>query len=57
MEGITPNILKLSGDNSIKALKLLFDMQITLGYTPTVLRTSKVASIGKAENHECSERA
>ena len=54
LDGITPNMLKLSSNNAVKALKLLFEMQISLGYTPTVLRTSKVAFIGKAEKDDYS---
>ena len=52
LDGITPNILKLSGNTAIDSLKLLFEMQITLQYTPSLLRTSKVAFIGKADKDD-----
>ena len=52
LDGITPNILKLSGSKAIDSLKLLFEMQITLQYTPSLLRTSKVAFIGKADKDD-----
>ena len=47
LDGITPELLKLSGDRTRETLRLIFDMQITLGYTPSALRTSKVTFIGK----------
>ena len=47
LDGITPELLKLSGEYTKKVLKLLFDMQMTLSYTPNLLRTSKVTFIGK----------
>ena len=52
MDGITPNLLKLSGPTAIDTLQLLFEMLISLGYTPNDLRTSKVTFIGKADKED-----
>ena len=52
LDGITPEMLKLTGAASIETLRLLFNMQITLGYTPNTLRTSKVTFIGKPEKED-----
>ena len=52
LDGITPNVLKLSGKIAISTLKTLFNMLVTLGYTPSQLRTSKVIFIGKADKDD-----
>ena len=48
MDGITPELMKLLSEEFILALKYLYDMMLSLKYTPTSLRTSKVTMIAKA---------
>ena len=48
MDGITPELMKLLSDEFILALKYLYDMMLSLKYTPVALRSSKVTMIAKA---------
>ena len=47
MDGITPELLKLFSDELIDVLEGLFNMMLTLKYTPSILRTSKVIFLAK----------
>lgn len=47
LDGITPAILKLLGPNCIELLRHIFSCQLSLQYTPSALRTSKVDFIPK----------
>ena len=47
MDGITPELLKLLSDEFMPVIKLLYNMQISLQYTPSNLRASKVIMLAK----------
>ena len=47
LDGITPDQLKLFSDEILPIIQRLFDMMLSLNYTPSILRTSKVIFIPK----------
>ena len=55
MDGLTPEVLKLLSDECLELLIILYDDMITLNYTPSVLRTSKVIMIPKSGKDDYSK--
>ena len=47
MDGITPELMKLMSDELLTTLEQLFNILITLRYTPSLLRTSRVIMLAK----------